>query len=117
MMPVAKSLTTSQPLLMTSKDRELRSPYKVIQIISKKTIHDTHLSSGIFNLFCFRSQVYLDWFLHSKWLVPPDSKSHRIQTGQCERNELQFRECQFLLATRNALNKKPRRLQHCNELE
>jgi len=62
---------------------------KNIQIRDLQQItNSTHLLSGVSDILCFTLQVYFHGFLHSKWLMPPNRKGHRIQTGQCERDEL-----------------------------
>ena len=87
----APFLTSSQALLMTSPNERsrLRSSYKISRLLFfLKIIHNTHLYRRKDPVSCISFQVNPHRFLHSNWLVPPNHKGDRIQTGQCERNKL-----------------------------
>ena len=86
-----------------------------IQNMFNKIAYNTHLLSGVLS---FSSQVDPHRFLHSKWLVPPDRKSHGIQNWPMQA----LRASNSVSAnrwgnTRNTLNHSPACLEDWDQLE
>ena len=78
----AKLSTCLQPLLMTSPYEILSSSCKKISEKFLRIRDDTHASRCIVDLQYSRVlDINLHGFLNTKWLVPPNSKCHRIQTS------------------------------------
>ena len=72
---------------------------------------DAVISTHFVGHSCSSSHIHVYRFLHAQWLAPPEGKCYRVQARHRKRNQLEFRECQPLQSTRNALKYEPGRLQ------